>query len=45
MTIGVKRETSIEQTAGPGTYNHERADSIVKRGIRAADFQKSPERP
>ena len=43
--IGEKRETRIEQTAGPGTYEPERADSLTKQKMPNIDLGSSPARP
>ena len=43
--IGEKRETRIEQTAGPGTYSPERAESQTKQKTPNIDLGRSPSRP
>ena len=43
--IGEKRETRIEQTAGPGTYEPERADSQTKQKMPNINLGSSPARP
>jgi len=45
QTIGIRRDQEIERTAGPGYYEHERADSLTKIQSRRIDFNQSPERP
>ena len=43
--IGEKREVRIEQTAGPGTYEPGRADSITKTRSANINMGSSPARP
>jgi len=43
--IGEKRETRIEMTAGPGTYNADRADSLTKTKSPNINLGSSPSRP
>lgn len=41
FTIGVKRESRVEQSPGPGSYEPERSDSATKyRNPRAVNFDK-----
>jgi hypothetical protein len=40
LPIGVRREEKIIRTAGPGEYQHERADLQTKYRHPAADFEK-----
>ena len=40
VTIGVRREDSISQTPGPGTYSPEKADAVTYQRASAADFAK-----
>ena len=42
MTIGVKRETRVERSPGPGQYDADRSDSLTKsRAPQAIDFDKT----
>ena len=43
--IGEKRETLIENTAGPGTYDHTKADAVTKQKIPNINLGSSPARP
>ena len=43
--IGEKRETRIEQTAGPGTYEPTRAESLTKTKSPNINLGSSPSRP
>ena len=43
--IGEKREVRIEQTAGPGTYEADRADAITKQKTPNINMGSSPARP
>ena len=45
FTIGEKREKPIPKTAGPGEYNHERAENLTKTRTHNIDMGKSPSRP
>ena len=45
FTIGEKRETRIEQTAGPGTYEATRAESLTKTKSANINMGSSPSRP
>ena len=45
MTIGEKRETRAERTAGPGEYDPDRADGITKGKIPNINMGSSPSRP
>ena len=41
----MKRETRIETTAGPGSYDHTRAESLTKTKMVNIDMGKSKARP
>ena len=43
--IGEKRETRIEQTAGPGTYEPTKAEGITKQKTPNINLGSSPARP
>ena len=43
--IGEKRVEKIQMTAGPGEYNHERADSLTKTKMANINMGSSPARP
>ena len=43
--IGEKRETRIETTAGPGTYDVERAETQTKTKTANINMGSSPARP
>ena len=43
--IGEKRETRIEQTVGPGTYDHAKADELTKTKSVRITMGSSPSRP
>ena len=45
MTIGEKRETRAERTAGPGEYDHEKADAVTKSKTPNINMGSSPSRP
>ena len=45
MTIGQKRETRAERTAGPGEYDHEKADAVTKSKMPNITMGSSPSRP
>ena len=45
FTIGEKRETMIDETAGPGAYSPERADNLVKSKVTNVNMGSSPQRP
>lgn len=44
FTIAAKRKERVEQSPGPGQYDHERSDSVTKTRAPAVDFAKNPER-
>ena len=43
--IAEKREHRIQKTAGPGEYDHERADSLTKTRTPNINLGSSPSRP
>jgi len=43
--IGEKRETRIQETMGPGSYNPERAEAMTKTKITTVNMASSPSRP
>ena len=43
--IGEKRETRVEQTAGPGTYEPTKAEGLTKQKIPNINLGSSPARP
>ena len=45
MTIGEKRATKVVKTAGPGEYDHEKADAVTKSKIPNINMGSSPSRP
>ena len=45
FTIGEKREQRIPVTAGPGEYQHEKAENLTKTKCANIDMGKSPSRP
>lgn len=44
MTIFEKRNQSLEDTPGPGLYDHERAEKLTKPGSQSKNFMFSPAR-
>ncbi len=45
FTIGEKRETRIESTAGPGSYDYDRATNLTKHKTGSFNMASSPGRP
>ena len=43
--IGEKRETRIQETMGPGSYNPERAEAMTKTKVTTVNMASSPSRP
>jgi len=43
--IGQKRDSRIETSAGPGTYDHTRADRLTKQKMPNCNMGSSPARP
>lgn len=45
FTIGEKRETKIESTVGPGSYDADRANNLTKPKLSNVNMGSSPSRP
>ena len=44
MTFGARSESKVNLSVGPGSYNPENAEKIVKHSAKKTDFAKSPPR-